>query len=212
MKKIKIELFLYIILVLISACKEKQDTYPLISVDSIINYSEGTVLFYVGDSIIYDNFTQQRDSVRFEYKDSLTGIDTVGQQLAYQFERYIKYPNDNSYQYLKNYTLTKGSMGVIRVLDMYNDYILPSLIGINSKWNGNQYQLGDEQIYSIQSINEDEIDILRKNDKNLISEEVSTEKYAESIGLVYKYDKRVTLDISTGEIKSGSIVILAFKP
>lgn len=220
MKTIKAIVILCGFSVLYFSCEEKQEEYPLLSVHSFINYSENTVLHYTGDSIIYNSFTQQRDSVHFEYKDTLVSVDTVGEQLAYQFERYLKHPTSSEYLYQKNYTLSKNSAGVIRVMDMHNDYILPAQIGIYSKWNGNKYQLGEEQVYSILSISEELINnsskkvlsILRKKESNLIAEEASEEKYAESVGLLYKYDKNVTLDINSGEIKSGSIVILAFKP
>ena len=50
------------------------------------------------------------------------------------------------------------------------------------------------------------------NDFNLIAEDKRIEKYAEGLGIVYSYHKKISKDLVTGEIKSGSIVTLVHNP
>lgn len=202
------------------ACEDKKEIYPLVSSSSFFEFNSNTVLNYSGDSIIYDDFTNQVDSVKYLYKDSIVGIDTLGTKVAYEFERYISYPPSSTFQYLKNYTITKSEIGIIRVEDLRNDFLLPDYFEMNSTWNGNQYQLGDELIYTISAIedtfmmggNRKMVGVLQQNEQNLIEEELSIEKYANGLGLIYKQRKSITKDIATGDIKSGSIVILEYKP
>lgn len=202
------------------SCEEKKSIYPLVSANTFFDFQKDVSLIFSGDSIIYNNFTNTVDTVSFQYKDSLIAIDTVGEQIAYQFERYIAYPPLFNYQYFKNYTLTKGKIGIIHVEDLSNKLVLPSSFEVGTKWNGNQYQLGDPKIYSITSIKDSTlnganrkcVEVFQENEVNLIEEKISKEIYAVGLGMIYRNTRNVSKDISTGVIKSGSIVNLVFKP
>ncbi len=208
------------ILLVLNACEEKKTTYPLVSAVPFFDFVENTTLNYSGDSIIYNDFTNKIDTVTFFYKDSLVEVDTVGEQIAYQFERYIAYTPTSTFQYLKNYTLTKGKIGIIRVEDLRNNFLLPAAFEIGTQWNGNQYQLGDEQLYTISNKvdsfikgeNRAVVEVVQQNESNLIEEDYINEKYAVGLGMVSAYYKHVSKDISSGIIKSGSIVTLVYKP
>ncbi len=208
------------ILLTLYACEEKKTIYPLVSANTFFDFQEKASLFYIGDSIIFDDFTNTVDTISFQYKDSLVAIDTVGEQIAYQFERSIGYPPLFNFQYLKNYTITKGKIGIIRVEDLSNKFILPLTFEAGNRWNGNQYQLGDEEIYTLMSLKDSIVngsnrkiaEVLQQNDINLVEENITKEKYAEGKGMIYTFRKHVSKDISTGIIKSGSIVNLAYKP
>lgn len=219
MKKIfKISLF-FTAIILVVACKDNSvsDTTPANNSDIYFNYSLNTILLYKGDSISYNDFNNRVDSIEFSYKDSVVGIDTIGDQTVYQFERFISY-NDVEYKYLKNYSINKSkSVGILKNEDLKNNYLLPYLFTKDSKWNGNQYQLGIYQEYYIDSLgtviyangSRKKVKVIQLDKKNLIEEYKTEEHYVEGIGMTYGYYKSINKDISTGEIKSGSIVILA---
>ncbi len=219
MKKIfKISLF-FSTTILVFACKDNSvgDTTPANNSDIYFNYSLNTTLLYKGDSIIYNDFNNSVDTIEFRYKDSVVGIDTIGNQTVYQFERFISY-DDIEYRYLKSYSLNKSkSVGILKNEDLRNNYLLPYLFTKDSKWNGNQYQLGIYLEYYIDSLgtvvyangSRKKVKVIQLDEKNLIEEYKTEEHYVEGIGTVYGYYKSINKDISTGETKSGSIVILA---
>lgn len=207
-------------MILFTSCEEKKTTYPLFNSVDFFNYSNSTVLYFTGDSITYNDFTNQRDSIRFFYIDSLIGIDTNNLEIKYNFNRFITYPNQIGYTYLTNYSITRTSNGILLLEDLKQNFILPNLFDYNSTWNGHQYQSTDELIYRIQSIsnenylgeNRNIVHVLMNNDFNLIAEDKRVENYAEGLGITYSYHKNISKDLVTGEIKSGSIVTLVHNP
>ena len=221
MKKILNLSLLYLLLLFVIACKDNSvgDLAPANNADKYFSYALNSTLHYQGDSIIYNDFNNSVDTVKFMYKDSLLSIDSLGEQTVYQFERFISY-DEVEYKYLKNYSLNKSkSVGIVKNEELRNNYLLPYVFTKDSKWNGNQYQLGIYQEYYIDSIgtvnyangNRTKVKVIQLDEKNLIEEYKTEEHYAEGIGMVYGYYKSITKDISSGEIKSGSIVILAHK-
>jgi hypothetical protein len=215
--KLIIALFL---MILFTSCEDKKTTYPLFSSVDFFNYTNASVLYFTGDSITYNDFTHQRDSIRFFYIDSLVDIDTNQLEIKYMFDRYISYPNQSVFTYLTNYSITCMSNGVLMTEDLKQNFILPNLFDSNSYWNGHQYQSSDELIYRIQSItnenylggNRNIIQVSMNNDFNLIAEDKRVEKYAEGLGIAYSYHRKISKDLVTGEIKSGSIVTLVHNP
>jgi hypothetical protein len=206
---------------LFSACKkdEKSLMAPPWVAESFFNYNKSDVFIYKGDSIIYNDFDNSVDTIHFFYKDSVQSIDTVQTQLVYQFERMISY-DGISYQYLNNYSINRSIQGVLRYGNLSNRYILPPKFYLNSTWDGNQFQSTVEQMFLIDSIAtidysgglRDMVNVLQVEEQNLIDEVKETEQYVEDFGMTYQYRKRLRKDINTGQIKSGSIVILALKP
>lgn len=209
-----------LLMILFTSCEDKKTTYPLFSSVDFFNYTNASVLYFTGDSITYNDFTHQRDSIRFFYIDSLVDIDTTQLEIKYMFDRYITYPNQTGYTYFSNYSITRMSAGVLMMEDLKQNFILPNVFDNNSTWNGHQYQSADELIYRIQSISNENylggnrkiIQVLMNNDFNLIAEDKRIEKYAEGLGIVYSYHKKISKDLVTGEIKSGSIVTLVHNP
>lgn len=221
MKTIKNVLYLLIALSVLVSCKKEEKSYlqaPTYARE-FFDYAMKTSLNYVGDSIIYNDFSGSIDTVKFVYVDSLVQIDTVANQIIYQFNRYISYAG-STLQYLKNYSINKSINGIIRTEDLVNNFILPYQFVQTSKWNGNQYQIGIYQEYTADSVGKIEygaaqrkqVKVTQLNETNLLEELKIEEKYVERYGMVYQYQKSIRKDISTGEIKSGSIVILALKP
>ncbi len=221
MKKFVKLSFFYSVLLFALACKDNSvgNAEPANNANKYFSYALNTTLHYQGDSIIYNDFNNSVDTVKFMYKDSLLSIDSLGEQTVYQFERFISYDNIE-YVYLKNYSLNKNkSVGILKNEELRNNYLLPYVFTKDSKWNGNQYQLGIYQEYYIDNIgtvnyangSRTTVKVIQLDEINLIEEYKKEEHYAEGIGMVYGYYKSINKEISTGEIKSGSIVILAHK-
>lgn len=221
MKSTKNILFLVISLSFIISCKKEEKSYlaaPTYARE-FFDYPINTTLRYSGDSIIYNDFSGSTDTVEFEYIDSLVQIDSVANQIVYQFTRYITY-DGSTFQYLKNYNINKSINGIIRNEDLTNNFILPYQFVQTSKWNGNQYQIGIYQEYVADTLETIEynggqrkrVSVTQLNEENLIDELKIKEQYVVNYGMVYQYQKQIRKDINTGEIKSGSIVILALKP
>jgi hypothetical protein len=204
-----------------NACKDINESSPVpgMYASSYFSFAPNTVLKYDGDSIIFNDFNNSIDTVEFYYTDSLIQIETIDNQIIYQFDRYLSY-DGLEYVYLKSYSLNNHTNGVIRTEDLSNNYLLPYLFSKDSKWNGNQYQLGSEIEYSIDSMAT--IDLLgaqRKllkvkqvDEENLIREDKVLEYYTQGLGMSRRYSKNVDKELVTKKIKSGSIVNLVLKP
>jgi hypothetical protein len=211
----------YICLLFVISCKDDRpgDTTLATNSDEFFNYYLNSKIMYMGDSIIYNDFINNIDTIEFMYKDSVLDIDTIGDQIVYRFERFISY-DDVKYTYLKNYTISKSkSIGILKNEELRNNYLLPYLFTKDSRWNGNQYQTGLYQEYYIDSLGtvnfangiRKKVKVIQLDKKNLIEEYKTEEHYVQGIGISYGYYKSVKKDISSGEIKSGSIVTLAHK-
>lgn len=209
-----------LILIILSSCEEKKTVYPLFSDTTFFTYHNNTVLHFTGDSIVYNDFTHLRDSIRFFYIDSLVAIDTTVDGLHFFFNRYINYPNQVGYTYLKNYSILQKPFGVLLYEDLNQNFILPKQFDRNSYWNGNQYQSADEQLYSILNITNENfaggyrtlLEVEMKDEYNLIAEDKLSMNYAEGLGIIKLYHKNISKDIVTGAIKSGSILNLVYNP
>lgn len=216
-RKVYYILFLAIVF---TACKKESEVsiQTALQASSYFNYAPHAVLLYEGDSIVYNDFDNSVDTLRFYYKDSLVGIDSLDTEIAFQFERSHS-NNGLEYQYLKNYTINLQPQGIVRTEDLHTRFLLPFSFNKDSKWNGNQYQTGDPEEYFIENISTIEyaggmrsmLEVQQMNEKNLIREDVRQEYYLEGIGLKYLYSKGVNKNISTGNISSGNIVILNHK-
>lgn len=216
-RKIYYILFLAIVF---TACKKESDVsmQTALQASSYFNYAPHTVLLYEGDSIVYNDFDNTVDSIRFYYKDSLVSVDSLDGQITFLLERYYS-NNEVVYHYQKNYTITLQAQGIVKTEDLHTRFLLPFSFNKDSKWNGNQYQAGEPQEYFIENISTIQyaggmrsvLEVQQMNEKNLIREDLRQEHYLERIGLKYLYYKGVNKNISTGNITSGSIVILNHK-
>lgn len=208
---------------LLISCKKEEviNTEEKLPIDAkgFFIYNNSTVLHYEGDSIVYNDFDNTKDSIHFFYKDSIIGIDSFGTSISYQFERFISY-DSISYTFLNDYTITINSAGIILTQNFENDYILPEKITKLSRWNGNQFKQAEEQIYLVKTLENlnylsamrDLVKVNKKEEINLIREDLEENEFVSELGLIFAYKKGVDKDIVTGNIKSGSIVTLVYKP
>lgn len=208
-------------ILILQACKDTNESSPSPAsyASSYFNFSANTLLYYEGDSIIFNDFNNSIDTVHFFYKDSLLAIDSTAKQTNYLFERYVSY-DEFQYSYLKTYSLLVNTDGVIRNEDLVNTYLLPFIFSRDSKWNGNQYKLAEEQVFSLDSMDQIEmagasrkiIKVKQMEEENLIREDQEFEYYVQGLGMSRRYSKNVDKELVTKKIKSGSIVNLVLKP
>jgi hypothetical protein len=205
----------------LNACKNDNESQlsPASYASSYFNFTANTILYYEGDSIIFNDFNNSIDTVHFYYKDSLHTIDSLQNQTHYEFERYVSY-DELSYTYLKTYSIIINSDGVVRNEDLASTYLLPFIFSRDSKWNGNQYKSAEELVFSIDSMDNIELagatrrilKVKQIEEENLIREDNEIEYYVQGLGMSRRYSKNVDKELVTKKIKSGSIVNLVLKP
>lgn len=182
-------------------------------------YQLNDVLNYRGDSIVYNNFSGSIDTSIFYYKDSLINIDTANEVIHYEFERYYAKEN-KAFSYLKNYSIYKSAMGIIESVNLKSMFLLPGNCTKSSTWNYNQYndleyqecsiRIAEQKVYETALRNL--LTVKQLDEVNLIREDKAEMQFASGIGKIYEYKRGVDKDISTGQIKSGTILTLVYIP
>src|SRR5687768_16706702 len=103
-------LFLIIMLTgfLFSGCKKEKTLPPLDMGHSYFPLVKDLKWIYQVDSIVIDDFTGDTDTFQFLLKDSIVSVITdQGIDTVYQIEQYKKNADSTTWNYQKNYTLTR---------------------------------------------------------------------------------------------------------
>ncbi|HRS54214.1 MAG TPA: hypothetical protein P5250_05875 [Bacteroidales bacterium] len=175
--------------------------------------NKGHYVIYQVDSIVYNDFTNTVDTFLYEIKEYIESdiIDNSGRTVQ-RLEKYkrncdtLPWKLNNVWTCLRTtYTAEKVEENV-----RYLKLIFP--IQKDKKWNGNAYNIFDEQTYKYIDVHkpyynkylyfDSTITVLQKDFNTLISNDYAIEIYATGVGLVYKKFVQIEKEI-TGVIKKG---------
>lgn len=191
-------------LFMLVSCKKKAPEDPP---DVGYDYAPTTLGKYVVydvDSTVYDDFNMDTTYYKYRIKEKLeeTFIDNQGRE-AIKLVRYIKKYNDTvSYDNIPwtikdvwNYTKTNTTLEVVEEDIRFTKLIFP--VNDDAIWNGNAHNTIGEWDYTYDYIDKTEIIngtkfdnvllvIQRKDKNNVLHREYFIEKYAKTVGLVYR--------------------------
>lgn len=214
------------------ACKKETENPPDLGY-SYAPVTLGKYVVYDVDSTVY---LETSDTVYFKYriKEKLeeTFIDNQG-RVAIKLVRYIKKYNDTvSYDNIPwtikdiwNYTKTNTTLEVVEEDIRFTKLIFP--VNDDAIWNGNAHNTIGEWDYTYDYIDKTEIIngtkfdnvllvIQRKDKNNVLHREYFIEKYAKTVGLVYReirdlYSNNVVFGVPVEQrIEKGVIYKLTY--
>lgn len=213
------QLFIYILLSIVFIACSKDDSEDIPENFEGYNYlplSVGSELIYRVDSVSYDDFTGEIDTVVYYIREL---VESKGQDLGGRTEfnvgLYQRMNDSLSWRKLRvnrkhrgtyRYELTINSISFLPL-------VFPPLQ--DSRWNVNSLNTLEEVIYRYEGLHQafkysgrtydSTITVLQKDQLSLIGREYEREVYAAGLGLVFKESIDLETDISSGDVTSGFI-------
>jgi hypothetical protein len=216
MKTIKSTIFIVITLILsitlIISCKKDKALPP----DLGYNYYPTSVGWYIEyeiDSIVYNDFTNNIDTIHYFLKEVIESeFENASDSVLFRIERFKRNNITDEWGISDVWFVIKNNNSIIRTEEniRYVKMIFPVKNG--ARWNGNTYNTFQEQIYEY--IKKDEtfkfdnlsfdstVTVKQLENINLIEKQESKEVYARNIGLIYKEIIDLKTEVN-GTIKSG---------
>ncbi len=178
-------------------------------------FTAGSYTVFDCDSIVYNDFTGEIDTFRFQIREvyQSTFTDNAGRE-AIRIERWKLEPGSS--WYLKDvWTLVKTDMQVEKVEEDVRFIRLMFPVKAGKKWNMNaQNSLAAREVeivaahvpFNNGTLQFDSTLTVKNTDpENLVSDYRNTEVYAVNKGLVYRQFKDIRFVVPTPAIKSGVI-------
>lgn len=166
------------------------------------------------DSIVFDDFTGTSDTFQLQTKEVIENtFTTLEGKTAFRTLLYHRQNDTSNWVLQKVFEQSRSSIRYERRLD--NKTIIQLVFPIRefASWNANALNTADElrfryldlhESFTMGSMQYDStIGVLQRREQNLIQETFTEERYASGLGLVYRYDEDLELDIQTGEIQAG---------
>ena len=212
----QIYLLALITLIVISCKKENPAPNTTITGSEYFSSVVGMTRLYQVDSIYWDDFNNQHDTVSYLVKEVIPSTYLDNQNRPTQrIERFRKDSLSGNWVIWKvwssNVTTTTGE----QVEDNIRFLKLTFTPAINATWNGNTYNTLDPQNYVITSLGDPDtkgnltfnetLTVSHGNDDNLVFRKFAEERYAKGAGLYYRVNEDVQKIFGTENIKSGYI-------
>jgi len=196
----------------LASCKNDEPT-PYI--DFGFDYaplSVGSWVEYDVDSIVFNEFDARTDSFHFIMRVECTEVyeDQTGRSV-YRFEQTKRSNDTASSTFRKAFSLVKEGVRIERNEDNKISVPLTFPISIDASWDGNAFNVQDEQTFEIVAvestaqINGVNLDstatVLQINDtNNFVFKQFAQERYSRDIGLVYREQliKETQFNIDSG--------------
>jgi hypothetical protein len=196
----------------IFSCKKKKEPIKQDLGEDYYPATIGRYVVYDVDSIIYDEFTYDSTHYKYQIKEKIEEqyTDIQGKQ-AYKLARYIK-----KFSAAVSYSAMAWSIKDVWQVNVSNKDVqvveenvrftkLTFPVKENNTWDGNVNNTNGEQDYkyvyvnsneSVNSVHFDNVaSVLEKDFPTFISKEYYVEKYAKTVGLVYR--EIIDLDYDT---------------
>jgi len=186
-------------LLLITSCQKDSDTETLLTYSEDLEYfpvDSGFTRFYTVDSIFWDDFTGNHDTVSYELKEVLSGVyfDNQGRK-GQRIERFKKDEAGNWIIYKVRASLRTNTTAEVTEENIrYIKLTFP--VELNERWNGNSYNDFGNLTYQYETAGSDQfggfnfqetVKVLQDDDPpNLLEDRYGEEHYAKGIGLYYR--------------------------
>ena len=173
----------------------------------------GHWVVYDVDSIVYDDFTGEIDTFNYQVKEVFDSnyTDASGNE-SIRLERFIRNEPGAAWEIKNAWSARRLPARAEKVEENIRYIKLAFPPKINKTWNGNAYNIKDEQSYRItnihkeHTINELSFDsvatVLHIDEQTLISEKYRVEKFAKNVGLIKKEYVDLEKEVD-GNIVSG---------
>lgn len=186
-------------LIMMTSCQEESDTAPSLTYSEDLEYfpiDSGLTRFYTVDSIYWDDFTGNHDTVSYELKEVMAGVyyDNQGRK-GQRIERFKKDDAGNWIIYkVRNSLRTNTTAEVMEENIRFIKLTFP--VKLNERWNGNSFNDLGNLTYRYEtaggaqfgSFNFRETIKVRQDDDppNLLEDRYGVEYYAKGTGLYYR--------------------------
>lgn len=202
-----------ILLAFLFSCEKEEEKFTLFYGYQYAPLAVGQERTFAIDSIIYDEFSNTVDTFRIYQRESVTdsSIDLEG-RLTYSFVISQRLSDSLPWRKIKVGSLRRDNSQFERTLDNQTQLLMVFPITETAAWNSNTHNALAKQEFSYQKLYvpfsvegvryDSTITVLQLADENLIEKKHTEEKYAPTIGLIYRCDLniRTTFD---GDILSG---------
>lgn len=185
--------------IMTTSCQEEVDTVPSLTYSGDLEYfpiDSGLTRFYQVDSIYWDDFTGNHDTVSYELKEILAGVyyDNQGRE-GQRIERYKK-DEDGNWNIFKvrNSLRTNTTAEVTEENIRYIKLTFP--VELNERWNGNSFNDFGNLTYRYEKVGSDQfggfnfqetVKVLQDDDPpNLLEDRYGEEYYAKGTGLYFR--------------------------
>ncbi len=213
MKKILFLLILSIIVISISSCKKETEKPMDVGYD-FFPVNTGKWIVYQVDSTFYNDFTDSVYHYNYEIKEVVESVFLDNQNRETQrLERYKKV-SDTTNWYISNvWMMNLTSSTAEKVEEDYRFIKLIFPVKKSSRWDGNAYNVLDEQEYKYTDVDkpytvngitfDSTVTVLQKITSNPIQEDYQIEIFARHVGLIYKKYKSLKKSNAGTVIDSG---------
>jgi hypothetical protein len=217
MKNTRIHLAIALISILAASCKDETVLEPEAQFNNYFPAVKGSYIVYDCDSVVYDDFTNTVDTLKFKIKEYYeTEFTDNSGRTAIRLERY-KMPEGTTQWQLKDiWSLVKTDKQVEKVEEDVRMLKLLFPVKEGLEWDINALNntgsrtvicKSIHQPYSVEAFSFDStITVVNTDPENLVEEYRDTEVFAANKGMVYK--KYVNLKYKTPPqtgIKSGVV-------
>lgn len=209
-----ISVFLSGLSLILFSCTRDSDLAPADMGYNFYPNEPGDYILYQVDSTRYDDFFDTVITTQFLLKEVYDSWFTDSQgRNCLRIERWVKM-SDTTDWFLRDVwysCMTASRLERLEENVRFTRLVFP--VERNSEWNGNAFNMYDEQMYEYDQIDEpamfgslmfdSTVTVIQEISSNLIEDKNQIEVYARGVGLIYKKFKDVEKDFVTGDIVAG---------
>ncbi|MEQ8908582.1 MAG: hypothetical protein RIC95_05290 [Vicingaceae bacterium] len=166
------------------------------------------------DSIVFDDFTGLSDTFSLQRREVIeANITTLDGKPAFRTQLFRRSNDTSNWILVKVFEQLRSDIRFEQRIDNFPVIQLVFPLRELSSWNANALNTAQEEVYRYDDLHESfqldsvsydsTITVIQREEVNLIQETYTEEKYASGLGMVYRYDEDLNLDIQSGEITSG---------
>ncbi len=197
-------IFIVLACILMSTCGKKEvqtSASPRTELSAFFEKSIGHTTYYTADSIIYNDFNNSIDTLKYLLKDSNISLSNN----VLTVYRYQKKKNKTDYLFKTAYQITYFENKIEEFMDNLRIIPLTNPLVVNASWKGS-FDTSDFLSYTRVEGNANEftkITVEHTNTVNLIQEITESRTYNSEKGLIEIISNNFSKDIDTGKEIAG---------
>ncbi len=186
---------MFAIIITLMSCDRTNDYKPLNYGYNYYPIETGNYVIYHVDSLVYNDFTRETDTFRYELKEEIgeTFTDLEG-RTNYVLRRSFRPVGSNSWQLGDLWSLHRNDFVLERQEENVRLAMLVFPLKLNLSWDGNAFNSDESEAYQVTGIDQSlafngnsfdsTLTVLEYESENLIERRSSEKVYAREVGLV----------------------------
>jgi hypothetical protein len=189
----------------LASCQKDTNSTDLPSFDnSFYPLTVGSWISYKVVDIRIDSEINLNDTSEYQLKELIESVEEQNNDyINYRLERYIRTNEKDDWQIRDVWLIRQYARRIHKIEENIEYYKLINPVKLDEKWDGNAFNTSDEQIYEISALTDTlfhnislkKSTVLQIDQSSLIDKTLAQEDYIENIGLAYKIDIDVELNI-----------------